>query len=41
LQVKNAEDYKEKLTTAGFTEISIDDASRKGWILVKAKNADI
>lgn len=37
LQVKNAEDYKEKLTTAGFTEISIDDASRKGWILVKAK----
>jgi ubiquinone/menaquinone biosynthesis C-methylase UbiE len=37
LQVKNAEGYKEKLTIAGFTEVSIDDVSRKGWILVKAK----
>ena len=37
LQLKNAIEYKEKLNSAGFEHVSIDNKSKNGWILVIAK----
>ncbi len=34
LQIHSAQEYREKLNAAGFVDISIDDRSRPGWILV-------
>lgn len=36
-QIKNANEYKDKLRLAGFSEISIDIESKKGWILIAAQ----
>lgn len=36
-QIKNADEYKKKLESAGFSDISIDIESKKGWIAVLAQ----
>lgn len=37
LQIKSAQEYRERLAAAGFTEIIVDTRSRRGWITVRAK----
>lgn len=37
LQIKSDTDYKQKLESSGFTPVSIDKNSKKGWIHVTAK----
>ena len=37
VQIKNADEYKNKLVSAGFSDISVDIESKKGWIIVLAQ----
>ena len=37
LQIRSAAEYRERLHTAGFIGISIDDRSKSGWIRASAK----
>lgn len=40
VQIKNAEEYKNKLESAGFTELSVDIEAKKGWIMVVAEKLE-
>jgi ubiquinone/menaquinone biosynthesis C-methylase UbiE len=37
LQIHSSEEYRERLSDAGYVSISIDDSSKPGWILVSAR----
>ena len=36
-QIKNAKEYNEKLRIAGFSKISLDVQSKRGWIVIVAQ----
>jgi SAM-dependent methyltransferase len=36
LQIRTSEEFRERLKAAGFSDISIDDDSREGWIAILA-----
>ncbi|MFZ5515280.1 MAG: class I SAM-dependent methyltransferase [Candidatus Zhuqueibacterota bacterium] len=37
LQIRSSKEYQERLNNAGYRDISIDDGSKAGWIMVSAK----
>jgi ubiquinone/menaquinone biosynthesis C-methylase UbiE len=37
LQIHSADEYRERLSIAGYVDISIDDSSKPGWILASAR----
>lgn len=37
LQIHSSEEYRERLGDVGYVDISIDDSSKPGWILVSAR----
>ncbi|HHH75496.1 MAG TPA: class I SAM-dependent methyltransferase [Phycisphaerae bacterium] len=37
LQIHSSEEYRERLSDASYVDISIDDSSKHGWILVSAR----
>jgi ubiquinone/menaquinone biosynthesis C-methylase UbiE len=39
MQIRTAEEYRERLGDGGYVDISIDDRSRPGWIAVLARRA--
>jgi ubiquinone/menaquinone biosynthesis C-methylase UbiE len=39
LQIHTSEEYRERLENAGYVDISIDDRSRRGWIVVLARKS--
>ena len=39
MQIRTAEEYRERLEDAGYVDISIDDRSRPGWIAVVGRKA--